>query len=234
MSVVSQSANRLERISKAPALEVGDHLSRDEFERRYEAMPETKKAELIEGVIYMPSPVRWVRQARPHSFLGGWLFHYETATPGVQSGQNGSIRLDLDNEPQPDSALIIDPALGGQARISTDDYIVGSPELAAEVSASSASFDLNAKLRVYRRHNVREYIVWRVNDAAVDWYIIRGDDYHPLAPRADGTLESETFPGLRLDPVALTHLNGRALLQVLQEGIASAAHAEFVARLQAK
>ena len=38
-------------------LEHGDHLTREEFERRYEAMPHVRKAELIEGVVYMPSPV---------------------------------------------------------------------------------------------------------------------------------------------------------------------------------
>ena len=33
-----------------PPLESGDHLTRHEFERRYQARPDIKKAELIEGV----------------------------------------------------------------------------------------------------------------------------------------------------------------------------------------
>ena len=46
-----------------------------EFERRYEAMPEVKKAELIEGEVYMPSPVRHGAQspAYPAGYLVGKL-----------------------------------------------------------------------------------------------------------------------------------------------------------------
>src|SRR5437588_6413202 len=113
-------------------LEPGDRLTRAEFERRYDAMPQLKKAELVEGVVHMPSPVRWNHHARPHIKLGTWLGVYEANTPGVQAGDNGTVRLDLNNEPQPDGALIIDPALGGQAVLSPDDYIEGSPELVAE------------------------------------------------------------------------------------------------------
>src|SRR5262245_19219151 len=106
-----------------PPLENGDHLTRDEFERRYEAMPELKKAELIEGVVYMPSPVRYQKHSRPHGHLLTWLGTFEASTPGVGTGDNGSVRLDMDNEPQPAAFLIITPECGGQARISDDDYI---------------------------------------------------------------------------------------------------------------
>src|SRR3954462_15651597 len=102
-------------------------------------MPQVKKAELVEGVVHMPSAVRWSHHAGPHAEIIGWLWVYRVSTPGVSVGDNGSIRLDLDNEPQPDAALIIDPARGGQARISPDDYIVGAPELVVEVTASTAS-----------------------------------------------------------------------------------------------
>src|SRR2546426_7091508 len=86
-----------------PPLETGDHLTRAEFERRYEAMPHLKKAELIEGVVLMPSPARLRRHARPHAHLIAWLVQYETGTPGIVVGDNGTARLDLDNEPQPPS-----------------------------------------------------------------------------------------------------------------------------------
>lgn len=234
MSIVSRPVAVLDQCHVIPPLEAGDHLSRAEFERRYNAMPDLKKAELIEGVVYMPSPVRWDRRARPHSLLGGWLLNYEAATPGVQSGHDGTIRLDLENEPQPDAVLIIDPCRGGRARKTIDDYIEGPPELVAEVAASTASFDLHTKLRVYRRNDIKEYIVWRVNEAAVDWFVMRAGEYQKLPIRADGTIESETFPGLRLDPTALTLLNIAAVLKTLQDGIASREHAEFVERLRAK
>src|SRR5262249_14942366 len=145
-------------------LEPGDHLTRDEFERRYDAMPGLKKAELIEGVVHVPSPVRWGRHAFPHALVIGWLIQYEELTPGTHTGDNGSTRPAPANEPQPDAALVILPSHGGQARFSDDDYLVGAPELVFEVSASSSSIDLNSKLRTYQNNGVREYVVWRVLD----------------------------------------------------------------------
>jgi len=140
-------------------LENGDTLTRAEFERRYEAMPYLKKAELIERVVYVPSPVRHSYHGHQHAHLINWLGHYEAHTPGVEVSDNVTVRLDLDNEPQPDALLFIDPACSGHALIDADGYIEGAPELVAEVASSSVSYDLHAKLRVYRRNGVREYIV---------------------------------------------------------------------------
>lgn len=50
-----------------PPLENGDRLNRFEFERRYEAMPQVKKAELIEGIVYMPAALRFKSHGQPHS-----------------------------------------------------------------------------------------------------------------------------------------------------------------------
>jgi Uma2 family endonuclease len=215
-----------------PPLEPGDHLTREEFERRYDAMPHPKKAELIEGVVYMPSPVRWNNHAGPHFNLITWLGVYGANTPGVGGGDNGTVRLDLENEPQPDAALIIEPSCGGQVQLSADDYVEGAPELVAEVAASSASIDLNTKLRAYRRNNVREYIVWRVLDRAVDWFVLRRGQYDRLPLSPDGLYRSEVFPGLWLDPAALTRSDPATVLQVVLQGVASPEHAAFVARLQ--
>jgi Uma2 family endonuclease len=214
-------------------LEPGDRLTREEFERRYDAMPHIRKAELIEGVVYIPSPVRHHRHSSPHFRLIGWLGHYEAATPGVQGGGNTTIRLDIINEPQPDALLLIDPACGGQARISEDDYIEQAPELVAEVSASSASIDLPSKLEVYRRCEVREYIVWRVLEGEIDWFVLRGEEFQRLEPDGEGLYKSETFPGLWLDAKALLRGDMARVLAVVQQGIASEAHTEFVRRLQA-
>jgi Uma2 family endonuclease len=214
-----------------PLLEPGDHLTRTEFERRYEAMPGLKKAELIEGVVYMPSPVRLEQHGRPHAALIGWLTAYWAATPGVEVGDNATIRLDQDNEPQPDALLMIEPSRGGQARIDADGYVEGAPELVAEVAASRVSIDLNTKLHAYRRNGVREYLVWRVLDQSIDWFILRQGQYD-LLPATAGILRSEAFPGLWLDPAALTNLDLPRALQVLQQGVASPEHAAFVVRLQ--
>lgn len=214
-----------------PPLEPGDRLSRTEFEKRYEAMPGLKKAERIEGVVYMPSPVRIHRHGRPHLRLITWAGTYESMTPGVIGGDNATARLDLDNDPQPDILLMIDPELGGQATISEDDYIEKAPELVAEVASSSASFDLHTKLAVYRRNGVKEYLVWRVLDKVVDWFVARNGDFEQLAADNDGILRSERFPGLWLDAAALLAGDMPRVLTVVQQGIASPEHVDFVRQL---
>jgi hypothetical protein len=215
-----------------PPLETGDHLTRDEFERRYEAMPHVNKAELIEGVVYMPSPVRLYQHGGPHADTIGWMVVYRAGTPGTRVGDNSTVRLDLENEPQPDALMYVEPAFGGQVVISPDDYIEGSPEMVSEISASSASFDLHTKLRVYRRNRVQEYLVWRVLDQTIDWFALHGTQYDRLVPGPDGVLRSEVFPGLWLDLQAMIHSDLAKVLQVLQQGLASPEHAAFVTRLQ--
>ena len=227
---IPNTPNRGQR--DTPPLEDGDRLRRSEFERRYDAMPNVKKAELIEGEVHMPSPVGWTRHARPQQHLCLWLGTYEVSTPGVQVGPNGSIRLDLDNMPQPDVAMIIDPRLGGQAQLSADDYIVGGPELVAEVSSSTVSIDLHTKFQVYRRNGVQEYLVWRVRDQAIDWFGLRDGEFERLTFEPDGTLRSRVFPGLWLNPSSLLAGDLATVLRVLQQGLAHESHAEFVRRLK--
>src|SRR3954452_8103714 len=222
MAVVSPPVRPPEPV---PPLENGDRLTRAEFERRYEAMPDLKKAELIEGEVYVGPPVRHRQHGKPHSQLNGWLAVYVAESPGVEAGDNGSIRLDLDNVPQPDAYLMIEPERGGQARISEDDYIEGAPELVAEIAASSVSYDLGNKLHAYRRNGVKEYIVWRVQDGEIDWFVLREGQYQPLAPGPDGVLRSEAFPGLWLDPTALLRGDLAASLATLREGLGSPEHA---------
>ena len=156
-----------------PPLRDGDRLTRAEFERRYHAMPHINKAELLEGVVYTPSPVS-SRHSSPHFRLIAWLGLYESATPGVVGDDNASLRLDLASEPQPDALLRILESHSGQARVDAEGYVEGAPELAAEVAVSSIPIDLNVKLPIYRRNGVREYVIWRVPDREIDWFVLRG------------------------------------------------------------
>ncbi len=220
-----------EALVTIPPLENGDRLTRAEFERRYQAAPDLRKAELVEGVVYIPSPVRLRLHGRPHTYLNTWLGLYEARTPGVVVGDNSTIRLDLDNEPQPDVLLLVDPALGGQARISDDDFVEGAPELVAEVAASSAGYDLSVKKKAYRRNGVREYVAWRVLDRALDYFVLREGAYVELCPDDDGIIKSETFPGLWLDAAAMLAGDLAKVVDVLEEGLATAEHAAFVERL---
>jgi hypothetical protein len=214
-----------------PPLQHGERLSREEFERRYEAMPELKKAELIEGVVYMPSPVRVQQHGNPQAALVGWLVSYWASTPGVRVGDNATLRLDLSNEPQPDALMYVEPTFGGQAQIDADGYMVGGPELVAEIAASNVSVARNSKLRVYQRYNIREYILWREEKGAIDWYVLRQGEYE-LLQAADGVLHSEQFPGLWLDAPALLRFDLARVFQVLQQGLANPEHAAFVAQLR--
>jgi hypothetical protein len=218
--------------SDVPPLEPGDRLTRDEFERRYDAMPHLKKAELIEGVVYMPSPVELEGHGEEHGGLMTWMGNYRWHTPGVRFGDNTSIKLDLQNEPQPDDLLMIDPNKGGRAKINNKGYIVGGPELVGEVAATSASYDLNVKLQVYRRNEVQEYVVWRTRDRAVDWFVLKRRRFQPLPLSSSGLYQSEVFPGLWLDPAALIRGDFRRVDQVLRQGLRSREHTAFVARLK--
>ncbi len=222
----------IDRDGAIPPLVNGDHLTREEFERRYFAMPHLKKAELIEGVVYVASPVSQDYHGEPHSSLNWWLFSYRFRTPGVKVGDNSTVRLDPINEPQPDCVLFIQPDHGGNIVIDEKGYINRAPDLIAEISASSATYDSGDKLEVYRRNGVREYIIWRVLDREVDWYVLRGSEYERLGAGDDGILRSTIFPGLWLDPGALMREDFDTLLAVLQRGLETPEHAAFKADLQ--
>jgi Uma2 family endonuclease len=212
---------------RIPCLENGDRLTRSEFERRYAAMPQVKKAELIEGIVYLPSPVRARQHGRPHALIMGWLGVYWAATPSVDLCDNTTVRLDLDNEPQPDALLRIE---GGTSRISEDDYVEGSPKLVVEIAASSASKDLHDKLRAYRRNGVQEYLVWQIYEQQLNWFSLQAGEYVLLAADNQGVICSQVFPGLWLAEPAL--LQGvAAVLTCLQQGLQTPEHAAFKQRL---
>lgn len=225
-----ESACTTPAVQGIPLLENGDRLTRPEFERRYEAMPHLKKAELIEGVVYVPSPVRYEGHGRQHAALNTWLGVYAASTPGIEVGDNATVRLDLDNEPQPD--LLLRVAAGGQSRVGIDGFLDGAPELVAEVASSSVAYDLHQKLAVYRRHGVREYIVWRVFEGAIDWFILRDGRYERLQPDTAGVFKSETFPGLWLDAPAMMRGDMVTVLRLLGEGLVTSEHGTFVAALE--
>ncbi|MFM8005254.1 MAG: Uma2 family endonuclease, partial [Dolichospermum sp.] len=167
----------------------------------------------------------------PHGRITGWLFSYEAMTPGVALGVEPTVRLDLDNEPQPDAVLIILPEAGGQTRISEDDYIEGAPELVVEIAASSVAIDLHGKKQAYRRNGVREYIVWQVLDQKLSWFSLEQGEYLELLPNEKGILQSRVFPGLWLAVNELLTGNMQIVLNVLQAGLQSVEHADFIEKL---
>ena len=212
-----------------PPLREGDRLTSDEFMRRWEAMPDLKHAELIDGIVYMASPVS-SPHSRFHVTLASWLDRYEIATPGCEAGMEGTWLMGGREVPQPDTTLKILPRKGGQSR-EEGDYNAGAPELIVEVAVSSRARDLGVKRKMYERMRVQEYVVAVTRQAKVVWNIWTPDGYQALEPGPDGIIRSLCFPGLWLDIVALWALDKVRLHAALQQGLGTPEHAAFVARL---
>ncbi len=230
---IQPSCDSLGRVSTllSQALVAGQRLKRQEFLRRWESMPEVKRAELIAGVVYMPSPVS--RDHRSHSNLvSAWLCYYAARTPGCDAGNSGTWLM-LEDAPQPDADLRILPEYGGQSR-EEGVYCAGAPELAAEVSLSSASYDLGPKMELYRAAGVKEYLAVLLGDARVVWRRLVDGQYLPIEAASDGLLRSAVFPGLWLDPGALLVLDRARVFDVLDLGLRSPEHQNFVRELGQK
>jgi hypothetical protein len=214
-----------------PPLRDGERMKADEFFRRYSSMPEVKKAELIQGVVYMGSPVGYDNHGEPHFQLMLWLTTYQAFTSGINGGDNSTVFLDDDNQPQPDVFLRIEN--GGTSRRERG-YIEGPPELACEIAYSSLDRDSGPRQEMYREAGVSEYLIWRVEEGVFDWLRLRDGAYETLPMDEAGVIHSEVLPGLWLDTRAMIRYDGRAVLLTLQAGLASPEHAEFVRRLNAQ
>jgi Uma2 family endonuclease len=202
--------------NSAPALTIlenGDRLNRLEFERRYTAS-NIKKAELIEGLVYVASPLRFTPHAKPHGQIIGWLITYQSMMTDLEVGIEPTVRLDPDNEPQPDAVLF---RIGGSAQVDEDGYITGAPELIVEIAASTVSYDLHAKKRAYERNGVKEYIVWRTLDQQIDWFVLENDAYVELKPDNEGIMHSQEFAGLRLNVTAILSGDMSTVLKTLHD-----------------
>ena len=232
--LLTRPAEKQPAAAEVPSLVNGDHLAAAEFLRRYYAAPEIKKAELIDGRVYMASPVRIDEHGEPASLAHGWVFSYSIATDGTRAALDSTTRLSPADVPQPDVLLRILPDFGGRSRINGKGLLEGPPELVIEIAASSKSYDTLEKKETYRRAGVQEYIVWRSQDAELDWWQLVEDEYLRLEPDADGIVKSRVFPGLWLDVQAMLAENGARVLSVLQQGLADESHAAFVARLSSQ
>ena len=215
-----------------PPLRQGDKLTSDEFLRRWEAMPDLKHAELLDGIVYcMPSPVL-MSHSNSHIDMGFWLSLYRDATPGCDAGLEATWVMSPKGVPQPDVHLIVLPEYGGQSGLTEKGYGGGAPELIVEVTGSSRSRDLGVKLELYCRAGVREYLTVLLKPQQVIWrQLIRGR-YSEIAPGEDGLLRSVVFPGLWLDAEAVRSKK-KSIRTAVEKGVKSPEHAAFVKRLTA-
>jgi Uma2 family endonuclease len=212
-------------------VEAGDHLDQRTFHARYKAMPSVFRAELIGGVVIVPSPLL-PEHSEYHALVMTWLGNYWVATPGTRVRDNATSILGDASEPQPDAALIIDPACGGQTGFSEDGYATGPPEMIVEVASSSASIDLHAKRRDYEQAGVLEYVVVVIRQHLVRWFVLQHGVYQEVAVGTEGIFRSTVFPGLWLHAEALLQLDGPMLLETLRQGMFTPEHAAYVQQLQ--
>jgi len=221
MRAVENKAETTGRSSSRPLpLENGENMHSREFLRRYEGMPQVKKAELIEGVVYMGSPVS-VRHAKPDGMIQAWLGTYASRHPDTEVLANATVILDAENTVQPDALLRRLPDHGGLTRVNEDGYLAGPPELIVEVASSSAAIDMRDKRRAYCRNRVQEYLVSLVAEGRLEWFNLEDDEYRPQHPDAHGLLHSRTFPGLRLPVGALLAGDTARVLDALTRNDAS-------------
>jgi Uma2 family endonuclease len=213
------------------ALQNGDHLTAEEFLERYDATAGIHKAELINGRVYVAPPVSHSEHSAPHFSFVGILAVYAASTPGTGGGDNGTVRFDEENIPQPDLTLFLLPSHGGRTSEGPDKFLTGAPELVVEIAGSSASVDLHKKRDLYARSGTLEYVVWRTREAAIDYLLLREGKFVPLTA-SDGIFKSEAFPGLWIDAAALLSGDLAKALATVQQGIASSEHAAFVSLLQ--
>ncbi len=183
-------------------MENGDRLTVPEFMRRYEGVPSLNKAQLIEGTVHMPSPVRADAHSEPDGLIQLWLGIYSIRHPDLKVYPTATLIMDADNAVQPDAMLCSRPQPGGRVWLDEKGYLHGAPELVCEIAASSASIDLHAKFQAYRRNGLEEYLVWVTEENSLKWFHLEEGNYVAQKAKA-GLLTSRVFPGLILDTKAL-------------------------------
>ena len=229
-AVLAPPSTRPPGAEAVPPLRAGDRLRWEEYIRRYEAMPEDFRAELLNGEVFDMSPARNVIHGLPFNILATWLGTYSARTPGVQASSAPTVHLTDVDGPEPDGVLRLDERCGGASVETAEDYIAGAPELLMEIGAATASRDLNEKRERYRLAGVQEYVVFAPLRNRLYWFM-RNDagEYDRVRPRRGGLIRSRTFPGLWLNVPALIALDFAAVLDTLAEGMATDVHAAFAA-----
>ncbi len=200
-----------------PPLESGDVLDAHEYWRRYCAGPKKLKAERIIGKVFITSPQRAVHQGNPHLLLAQWIATYAMHDPTLIGSDNATVRMNTDNDPQPDLCLL---RANGQTHFDDEGYIIGAPEMIVEIAGSSVSYDFGEKRAVYEAAGVGEYLVFETIEGRIEWWRLESGRFVEIRPDG-GSYKSVLFPGLWLDAEALRSANAMKLIETLQQGMAA-------------
>jgi Uma2 family endonuclease len=220
---------RIATHSAPKTLVEGQRLDQPTFHALYEAMPPGTQAELIDGVVHMPSPVG-LEHGKARVPVIVWLSYYAENLPGVEAMDNATTIIGWKSEPQPDGLLRILPEYGGRTW-NEGGYVHGAPELVVEVAKATRYVDLGPKQDDYQRAGVMEYVVRAIDPHELYWYNLEHGTLVRRPIDDDGLYRSTVFPGLWLEPAALLSGDTRCLRDVVDLGCATADHAAFVARL---
>jgi Uma2 family endonuclease len=231
MATPSAARVTLPATAEIPLLISGDRMTQEEFHERYEQYPGDTKFELIGGIVYMASPLTKLHSDYDDE-VGFILGLYRRATHGVDALHNATAIMSEEDEPQPDLGLRIQPEYGGQSRTNEKHYLVGAPELVAEIAYSRRAIDLHAKRDRYEAAGVIEYLVVNVEQGEVVWHHFPSEKR--IRPDKQGIARSRVFPGLWFDVPALLARDSAKVREVAEQGLASPQHAAFIKRLQAR
>ncbi|WP_459558498.1 Uma2 family endonuclease [Lacunimicrobium album] len=228
--------NRATAVQRTPILHEGDHLTFDEFIARWENMNEFerrgKHPELINGKVYMnAAAISYSGHGQPQRMILGLFEHFVAETPGVEWAAPVTAKLDDESGPEPDAELFILPEFGGNVQINNG-FLTGTPDLVIEIAASSVSKDMFEKRDMYEQAGIPEYLVWRTEDRAFDYFRLEKQQYVHRTLDPEEKWFSRTFPTLVFDIHFLLAIDYRAALKTLRQSLASPAHAVFVAELQ--
>jgi hypothetical protein len=218
----------------APPLADGQLVSLEEFEQRFDATPDLKHAELLDGVAYLRHDGR-AFAGSCRAALIGWLGVYSASTRFLLPGAHGHVALDDRNELQPDAILAVRPEAGGTVVLDATGVVRSAPDFAADVFTTTNATLLPKRIAAHERGGTLEYLVWYAEHKCVDWLVRERGEFVAMNPDpADGLLKSVAFPGLWLDATALLNGDLDTVLAALQRGLASAEHKAFVSQLAAR
>jgi Uma2 family endonuclease len=171
-------------------VEVVERMTAEEF---FRGAPEDRKAELIDGVMIMPSP-----PFDPHERLQNFLLtllrvYVEELELGEVRGSRTPVELGIDQVPEPDVLFVAKQ----RAHIIQNKGILGAPDLVIEIlSAGTAHRDRGRKFRAYERAGVGElWLIDPYGPTGTKFYHLRNGRFSLVRPDKNGILRSAVVSG---------------------------------------